>query len=119
MLGGRSLSGHGLLTRLLDDARLRDASGIGNNIWHPTAIPWLADRFSERKGLVMAFHSMGGNIGDAIAPLVIGFLLQSYNWRTVVLMNVVPGIKKPGRPIARCNGADGGREQHLHSLDRV
>ena len=66
--------------------------GIGNNIWHPTAIPWLADRFSERKGLVMAFHSMGGNIGDAVAPLVIGFLLQSYNWRTVVLMNVVPGI---------------------------
>ena len=27
VLGGRSLSGHGLLTRLLDDARLRDASG--------------------------------------------------------------------------------------------
>ena len=40
----------------------------------------------------MAFHSMGGNIRDAVAPLVIGFLLQSYNWRTVVLMNVVPGI---------------------------
>src|ERR1700733_1593080 len=25
--------------------------GIGNNLWHPTAIPWLADRFTERKGL--------------------------------------------------------------------
>ena len=66
--------------------------GIGNNIWHPTAIPWLADRFPDRKGLVMAFHGMGANVGDAVAPLVIGFLLQFYNWRTVVVMNVVPGI---------------------------
>ena len=40
----------------------------------------------------MAYHGMGGNVGDAVAPLVIGFLLQSYNWRTVVLINVVPGI---------------------------
>src|ERR1700727_4031230 len=66
--------------------------GIGNNLWHPTAIPWLADRFPSRKGLVMAFHGMGANVGDAVAPLVIGILLQSFNWRTVVVMNVLPGI---------------------------
>ncbi len=66
--------------------------GIGNNLWHPTAIPWLADRFPDRKGLVMAFHGMGGNVGDAVAPLVIGLLLQVFNWRSVVFMNVVPGI---------------------------
>lgn len=66
--------------------------GIGNNLWHPTAIPWLADRFPDRKGLVMAFHGMGGNVGDAVAPLVIGVLLQTFNWRSVVFINVVPGI---------------------------
>lgn len=66
--------------------------GIGNNIWHPTAIPWLANRFPERKGLVMSVHGMGGNVGDAVAPLVIGLLLQFYSWRSVVLMNVLPGI---------------------------
>jgi FSR family fosmidomycin resistance protein-like MFS transporter len=66
--------------------------GIGNNLWHPTAIPWLADRFPERKGLVMAVHGMGGNVGDAVAPLVIGALLASYSWRSVVLMNVMPGV---------------------------
>src|SRR6188508_2115674 len=48
---------------------------IGNNLWHPTAIPWLATRFPERKGLVMSFHSMGGNVGDAVAPLVVGAML--------------------------------------------
>jgi MFS transporter, FSR family, fosmidomycin resistance protein len=70
--------------------------GVGNNIWHPTAIPWLADRFPDRKGLVMAFHGMGANVGDAVAPLAIGFLLQFYNWRTVVVMNVIPGIVVAG-----------------------
>lgn len=66
--------------------------GVGNNLWHPTAIPWLADRFPERKGLVMSFHGMGGNVGDAVAPLVIGLMLQVFNWRSVVVMNVLPGI---------------------------
>ena len=66
--------------------------GIGNNLWHPTAIPWLASRFPERKGLVMSFHSMGGNVGDAVAPLVVGALLAVMSWRNVVLVNVLPGI---------------------------
>src|ERR1051325_7814182 len=66
--------------------------GIGNNLWHPTAIPWLANRFPRRKGLVMSIHGMGGNVGDALAPLVIGALLATYSWRSVVLMNVLPGI---------------------------
>ncbi len=66
--------------------------GIGNNFWHPTAIPWLADRFPERKGLVMSFHAMGGNFGDAVAPLAVGFLLTMMSWRDVVIVNVIPGI---------------------------
>ncbi len=66
--------------------------GVGNNLWHPTAIPWLAQRFPERKGLVMSVHGMGGNVGDAFAPLVVGALLQIMSWRNVVLINVLPGI---------------------------
>src|SRR5205823_4698194 len=46
--------------------------GIGNNIWHPTAIPLLAQRFPDRRGLAVSIHGMGGNVGDAIAPLVAG-----------------------------------------------
>jgi FSR family fosmidomycin resistance protein-like MFS transporter len=68
------------------------AVGIGNNLWHPTAIPWLAQRFPDRKGLVMSVHGMGGNVGDAFAPLVVGALLQTMSWRNVVLLNVMPGI---------------------------
>jgi MFS family permease len=66
--------------------------GFGNSLWHPTAIPTLARRFPERKGLVLSLHSMGGNVGDAIAPVVIGSLLAVLSWREVIVLNVAPGI---------------------------
>ncbi len=66
--------------------------GIGNNLWHPAAIPTLANRFPQRKGLVLSIHSMGGNVGDALAPLVIGALLLTLTWREIVMINVVPGL---------------------------
>src|SRR5215813_554242 len=82
--------------------------GIGNNLWHPTAIPWLADRFPDRKGLVMSVHGMGGNVGDALAPLAIGALLASFSWRSVVLMNVVPGILMAAFILVYVGRASGG-----------
>jgi MFS family permease len=66
--------------------------GFGNSLWHPTAIPTLARRYPERKGLVLSIHGMGGNLGDALAPLVIGSLLAVLTWREVVVLNVVPGL---------------------------
>ena len=66
--------------------------GAGNSLWHPTAIPTLANSFPQRKGLVLSLHGMGGNAGDAIAPLVVGSLLTVFTWREVVVLNVVPGV---------------------------
>jgi len=66
--------------------------GIGNNLWHPTAIPLLAQSHPERRGLVVSIHAMGGNLGDAVAPLAVGAMLTAFSWRDVVIMNVVPGV---------------------------
>jgi len=66
--------------------------GFGNSLWHPTAIPTLARRYPERKGLVLSLHGMGGNVGDALAPLVVGSLLTMLTWREVVVLNVMPGL---------------------------
>lgn len=66
--------------------------GVGNSLWHPTAIPTLANRYPARKGLVLSMHGMGGNAGDAIAPLVVGSLLALLSWREVVVLNVMPGL---------------------------
>jgi MFS family permease len=65
--------------------------GIGNNLWHPSAIPTLANRYPERKGFVLAVHGMGGNLGEAVAPLFIGLLLSWMSWRAAVIVNIVPG----------------------------
>jgi len=66
--------------------------GFGNSLWHPTAIPTLGRRYPERKGLVLSIHGMGGNVGDAIAPIVIGAALSFFAWREVVVLNIVPGL---------------------------
>lgn len=66
--------------------------GIGNNLWHPAALSTLGQRFPDRKGLAMSFHGMGGNFGEALAPLIIGALLASYGWREVVVVNLLPGL---------------------------
>jgi MFS family permease len=66
--------------------------GFGNSLWHPTAIPTLGQRYPDRKGLVLSLHGMGGNVGDAIAPVVIGAALAIFSWREVVVMNVLPGL---------------------------
>ena len=66
--------------------------GIGNNLWHPAAIPTLAARFPERKGFVLSLHGMGGSVGDALAPVVIGALLAVLGWRSIMLLNVLPGL---------------------------
>lgn len=70
--------------------------GIGNNLWHPTAIPTLANRYPENKGLVLSIHGMGGNVGDALAPLAIGALLTFLPWREIVVVNVIPGLLMSG-----------------------
>lgn len=66
--------------------------GFGNSLWHPTAIPTLARRYPERKGLVLSIHGMGGNVGDAVAPVIIGSALAWLTWREVVVLNVMPGL---------------------------
>lgn len=77
--------------------------GLGNTLWHPTALPTLAQRFPERKGLVVSIHGMGGNVGDAVAPFVAGILLTgiavggfalniNLGWREVMVVNVIPGV---------------------------
>jgi MFS family permease len=65
--------------------------GIGNNLWHPTAIPLLGRMFPNRKGFVLSLHGMGGNVGDALAPLAVGVLLTTLTWREIVVLNVLPG----------------------------
>ncbi len=66
--------------------------GIGSNLWHPAALSFLARRYPERKGLAIALHAMGGNLGSTIAPTAIGLALTFLVWRHVLFLNFLLGL---------------------------
>lgn len=98
--------------------------GIGNNLWHPAAIPTLAHQYPQRKGLVLSFHGMGGNIGEALAPLAAGTLLAWFTWREVVVINIVPGLVMATLilvlvgALATTRAADGGKNKTEGTKDK-
>ena len=92
--------------------------GIGNNLWHPTAIPLLAQNHPERRGLVVSIHAMGGNLGDAIAPLAVGAMLTVFSWRDVVVMNVVPGVVASILLLLSLGRIDGGSDPARSGVQR-
>lgn len=91
--------------------------GIGNNIWHPAAIPMLAYRYPDRKGFVLSVHGMFGNLGEALAPLAIGALLTWYSWRTVVVMNVVPGVAMAAMILIMLGALGASRDNHADDIN--
>jgi len=66
--------------------------GIGNNLWHPAALSFLARRFPDRKGFAISLHGMGGHLGNTFAPIVIGLALTFLTWRHVLFLSLFPGI---------------------------
>ena len=54
--------------------------GAMNMLWHPAAIAELSARFPKRRGYALAIHALGANLGDAVAPLVAGWLLLVLSW---------------------------------------
>jgi len=90
--------------------------GIGNNFWHPTAIPLLARSFPQRKGFVVSIPGMGRHVGRPLAPLSAGFLLASMGWRNVVVVNIVPGVLMACAILLLIGGLDLGTDaQHAAS----
>src|SRR5512145_95487 len=66
--------------------------GIGNYLWHPAAISTLSEKYPDKRGFAIAIHAMGPNIGESIAPLLVGILLLSLSWRAVLFLNLIPGV---------------------------
>ena len=66
--------------------------GVGNYLWHPAAISTLSEKFPERRGFAIAIHAIGPNVGESLAPLLVGILLLFLSWRHVLFINLIPGI---------------------------
>src|ERR671915_1144827 len=66
--------------------------GVGNYLWHPAAISTLSEKYPDKRGFAIAIHAVGPNIGESLAPLLVGFLLLWMSWRNVLFVNLIPGI---------------------------
>jgi len=66
--------------------------GVGNYLWHPAAISTLSEKYPDRRGFAIAIHAVGPNLGESIAPLLVGVLLLFLSWRNVLFANLIPGI---------------------------
>ena len=58
-------------------------ASAGSALWHPPALGLLAQRFPQRRGFFMSLHRSSGNVGDTIAPIVVGILLGFVGWRWI------------------------------------
>ncbi|MCR8635568.1 MFS transporter [Paenibacillus radicis (ex Xue et al. 2023)] len=66
--------------------------GVGNEFWHPASYTTLSQRFPEQRGLTFGYHAMASNLGDMLAPIVIGALIVTYTWQEIIYWNFVPGV---------------------------
>ena len=57
---------------------------IAASIWHLPAMSALSHHFSHHRGSALSFNGVGGQIGDAIAPVATGFLLVVLAWNQLI-----------------------------------
>ena len=54
---------------------------ISHSVWHLPASASLSHHFADRRGMALAFHGVGGSVGDVAGPLATGALLALLQWR--------------------------------------
>ena len=54
------------------------------SVWHLPAMAALSSHFSHRRASVLSFHGVGGNVGDALGPLLTGLLLVVLTWQAII-----------------------------------
>ena len=57
---------------------------VAASVWHLPAMAALSSHFSHRRGSVLSFHGVGGNVGDALGPVLTGLLLVTLTWQAII-----------------------------------
>jgi MFS family permease len=60
------------------------AVAISHSIWHLPASASISYHVPHRRGMALAFHGVGGSVGDVAGPLVTGALLAVLGWRGIL-----------------------------------
>ena len=66
---------------------------VGSAPQHPVGSSLLTDTVApQRKGLALAIHVAGGNLGTLIVPLVGAGLISHFGWQPTVMLFALPGL---------------------------
>ena len=89
-LGALALGGTSLAWSVIPLALMIAIIGATNNAWHPAAISFLSERYPDNRGYALAVHALGANVGDSIAPLMVGAVLGMLSGQDTALVSTVP-----------------------------
>jgi MFS family permease len=65
--------------------------GVALGVFHPVANAFIS-KISTRLGLGFAYMGIGGNLGLAIGPIVIGVIASGSNWRIAYAVMAIPAV---------------------------
>jgi len=64
----------------------------GGFLWHAPARATIGEQFPDRMGFGLGVHTMGANVAQTLAPLIVGALLAWVSWRTAFKLTLIPGL---------------------------
>ncbi|MDE2803029.1 MAG: MFS transporter [Chloroflexota bacterium] len=66
--------------------------GLAIVFWHPPALGAVSAHYPEKRGFAIGMHGMGGSIGEATGPIILGLLLSVMLWRTALQLSIIPAV---------------------------
>jgi len=93
LLMSLSVAGMGFATAFWQILALAALSGVGNSVIHPADYAILTGSVDkDRMGRAFAFHTFNGNLGFALAPPAIAFLMATIGWRSALILVGLLGV---------------------------
>ena len=73
-------------------ALLTFIAGAGNAAYHPCGTALAAERFRSRRAIAISFHSLMGNLGASIMPVIQAAVATGFGWRSAVAVCTLPAL---------------------------
>lgn len=68
-------------------------AGIGGSTYHPAGMSLISDlEASATEGRAMGIHGLGGVVGMALSPVLVGGLASLYDWRVALSAGALVGV---------------------------
>lgn len=102
-------------------------AGSGNSVYHSCGTALTAERFSNQRAFAISFHSLMGNIGTSVMPIVQAAVAQIAGWSAAISACTLPAalllpliaIRYPARSQRDTAASSTGFWQNIQSIIRL